>query len=52
MFTKNSYLTLLATLGLLHSTIAQTITRLDRSKISPSALDHKIKLPPAKQVDL
>jgi CubicO group peptidase (beta-lactamase class C family) len=43
MFTKNSYLTLLATLGLLHSTIAQTITRLDRSKISPSALDHKIK---------
>ena len=43
MFTKNSFLTLLVTLGLFNSTIAQTITRLNRSKISASALDSKIK---------
>ncbi len=43
MFTKNIFLIQLATIGLLHSTIAQTITRLDQSKISASALDSKIK---------
>ena len=43
MLIKNSFLALFVTLGLLHSTFAQTITRLDKSKISASALDSKIK---------
>ena len=42
MTTRNIFLTLFATFCFLHSTVAQTITRIDGSKISASALDNKM----------